>query len=211
MPMVWFPCCSILQVPKGRQSHKCGLRFIAFPWFVLMFREGESPLLRSFGPFQTRARESFAQVLIAPIRVPLKLLTGLMQSRQNPVGLLLWLHSTIQLSHNQNPVLTWSSQTVKNEEGGYPQLFLAGTAPYLPLSTRVLILAQLPPAAPLEGSAFFLGGDEPLPQGGSMGNPFFASKGDPVYTFRCRLPPWLVRCPRPQNPGKPSPTVVMLH
>ena len=35
------------------------------------------------------------------------------------------------LSHNQSPVLQWSTQNhVKNQEAGYPQPFLAGTAPY---------------------------------------------------------------------------------
>ena len=35
------------------------------------------------------------------------------------------------LSHNQNPVLNWSTQNhVKNQKGGAPRLFLVGTAPY---------------------------------------------------------------------------------
>ena len=33
----------------------------------------------------------------------------------------------LQVSHNQNPVLKWSTQhLLKNYEGGFPQLFMVG-------------------------------------------------------------------------------------
>ena len=36
------------------------------------------------------------------------------------------------LSHNQNPVLKWSTQNhVRNQAGGYPQLFMVGDRPLL--------------------------------------------------------------------------------
>ena len=52
----------------------------------------------------------------------------------------------LQLSHNQNPVSTWSNQShvkKKEKERGRPQLFMVGIVPYQPEFTRVLIVAQL--------------------------------------------------------------------
>ena len=43
----------------------------------------------------------------------------------------------------KNLVRKWTQNYVKDEEGGYPQLFLGGIVPYYPSSTRVLRVTQV--------------------------------------------------------------------
>ena len=47
------------------------------------------------------------------------------------------------LSHNQDLAITWSTQShVKNQEGGYPQLLMAGIVPNLHRPESVLVVTH---------------------------------------------------------------------
>ena len=87
-----------------------------------------------------------AVVRIPPRSAPRALPTALTRSQHHSydVGVLARHIPMMHTSHNQNPVLKWSTQNhVKSLEGGYPQLFMVGIVPHQPSSTRVLIVAQV--------------------------------------------------------------------
>ena len=55
------------------------------------------------------------------------------------------------MSHNQNPVLKWSTQNHVNSEGGYPQLWLGLSLANLHLPKSVLIVALMISGVPTSG------------------------------------------------------------
>ena len=63
-------------------------------------------------------------LLISPIRLPLKILTGVMQSRQNPVGLLLWIcFSCVEDCFYNNLEAGWVNAGFPNAFASGPTLF----------------------------------------------------------------------------------------